>query len=457
MSKILSASNADILNTVRANASLEYRSRIPEITDGNISKAMTELERYTPMWNEFQHNLLNVVGLRLFTNNLYENVLKPLKGGALAWGGMVEEYGMNLIKGEEYDKNDTNVFDADTPEIEVNWHRINRRMKYPLKINEDLLTEACYNEGGLSEFVTYIMNNPQTSAEQDEYLLMLELLRKYEELDGFANINVPNILTSADPETDGKKLVKAIMTWNKKAQFFRKDLNAAGIDAVANSFNLLTTPEIYASQNVDVLAAAFNMDKAQFMAERVIVIDEWPDGLEGTQALLLDKDFYRVYDTKNVVKSIYNPSTLDWIHYLHRWGIFSVSRMRPAIRFSTEQTNLGTITTKTVKSVAAATVSGAADVLAAGADIPLKATVTYSDNTTDERAYWILTGSTVAATADNTANVDVILPDTGTYVDRENVLHVSENSTYQTITATAVSTMDGSKNDTITLTAHVAA
>lgn len=453
MTKILSASNAQILNTVRVNSSLEYQTRIPAVTDGNISKAMIELDRYTPMWNEFVHNLLNVIGLHLFNENHYENRLKPLKSGALAFGGMVEEYSMNLIDAQEYDANDTNVFDAPDPDIEVNWHRINSRLKYPLKVNEDLLAEAVETEGALASFVAYVMSKPQDSAEWNEYKQMLELLAKSAEVDGMANINVPNILTAADPEAAGKALVKQISTWYEKSKFYRNDTNAAGIDAVSRNMVLLTTPEIQASQSVDVLAAAFNMDRAQFMADRTIVVDAWPEILAGTQAILVDQDWYKCYDTKNKVTSIYNPATLDWIHYLHKWSILSASRQRPIIRFSTDQTNLGTITTKTVSSVAASFKDGTSDDLVPGMSKELAATVTYSDSSTDSRVYWIITGSTEAVPADDAASVDVILPDTGTYVDRMGILHVSEGNTYQTLTITAVSTADPSKNDTITLSA----
>lgn len=352
MSIIIDGSNAQIMNAVRSNASLDYQSRIPAITDGNISKALTELERYTPMWNEFVITLLNTIGLRLFNANLYENRLRPLKSGSLAFGGMVEEYSMNLIEGQEYDVNDTNVFDAQSPDIEVNWHRINSRLKYPLAVNEDLLAEACETEGGLSEFVAYVMQAPQNSAEWDEYKQMMQLLQMYNDKDGFANIQTMDILTDEDPETAGKELVKAVSTWYEKSKFYRKDTNAAGIDAVSRDMILLTTPEIQASYNVDVLAAAFNMDRARFMADRVLTVDEWPSGLEGTQAILLDADWYKVYQTKNKITSIYNPSSLSWIHYLHRWAIMSCSRMRPAIRFSTDDSTIPIpATSKTVDKV----------------------------------------------------------------------------------------------------------
>lgn len=484
----LNASNAQILNAVRDQAGLEYQMRIPAVSDGDISKALKELDKYTPMWNIFMSTLLNTIGLRMFNENLYENRLRPLKSGSLAFGGMVEEYSINLIQAEEYDVNDTNVFEVKEPDMEVNWHRINSRRRYPLTINEDLIAEACESDGGLSALITYIMQTPQNSAEWDEYLLMLELLAKYQTEDGFANVQVSDILTAADPEAAGKQLVKAVSTWYEKSKFYRRDTNAAGIDAVSRNMILLTTPEIQASYNVDVLAAAFNMSRAEFMADRVLTVDKFPEGLSGTQAILLDADWYKVFDTKNKVASIYNPKTLNWNHFLHRWGIFSCSRMRPAIRFSTDAGNINVPVARTVTEVAARFDSSAADIGTlnvpgtelvvddtAGIDVKLDATVYYEqgdDSSNDSNAYWLISGAIapIVTVDDNdkivyaypnadesgdpdydTASLDVILPDSGTYVDRDGVLHVAPDMSYSALKLTAISTQDPTKNHTITV------
>lgn len=489
----LNASNAQILNAVRDQAGLEYQMRIPAVSDGDISKALKELDKYTPMWNIFMSTLLNTIGLRMFNENLYENRLRPLKSGSLAFGGMVEEYSINLIQAEEYDVNDTNVFEVKEPDMEVNWHRINSRRRYPLTINEDLIAEACESDGGLSALITYIMQTPQNSAEWDEYLLMLELLAKYQTEDGFANVQVSDILSAQDPEAAGKQLVKAVSTWYEKSKFYRRDTNAAGIDAVSRNMILLTTPEIQASYNVDVLAAAFNMSRAEFMADRVLTVDKFPEGLSGTQAILLDADWYKVFDTKNKVASIYNPKTLNWNHFLHRWGIFSCSRMRPAIRFSTDSGNINVPDTWSVVSVAASfgdptwgewqgpgTVNNAWSVLTindtAGISVPLTANVSEASTSGDTRettnVYWLVSGSVAPIVTVNengkivyaypnatsggdpdldAASLDVILPDSGTYVDRDGVLHVAPDMSYSALKITAVSTQDPSKNATITV------
>lgn len=490
----LNASNAEILNAVRDQAGLDYQARIPAVSDGDISKALRELDKYTPMWNIFVTTLLNTIGMRLFNENLYENRLKPLKSGSLAFGGMIEEYSINLIQAEEYDVNDTNVFEVKEPDIEVNWHRINSRRRYPLTINEDLIAEACESDGGLSALVTYIMQTPQNSAEWDEYKIMLELLAKYQVADGFANVSVSDILSAQDPETAGKQLVKAVSTWYEKSKFYRRDTNAAGIDAVSSDMILLTTPEIQASYSTDVLAAAFNMDRAKFVADRVLTIDKFPDELAGTQAILLDRDWYKVFDTKNKIASIYNPKTLNWNHFLHRWGIFSCSRMRPAIRFSTDNDNINVPVTWSVDSVSAffgkadwavwpgpGTVNQDRNELVisdtAGLTVPVGATVTETNDDSGERTtnnvYWLVSGS-VAPIVTGTITegdgaldyayieeggdpdmdvsaLDVILPDSGTYVDRDGVLHVAPDMSYSALKITAISTQDPTKNASITI------
>ena len=116
---ILQADNAAIINKVRANASLEYQSRIPVVTQANLSKTFATLQAYQPMWNEFMDVLINRIGLTLFNQNSFTNRLKPLKSGAMNYGGMIQEIGANLLHAEAYDPNDTNVFGGEKADVEA--------------------------------------------------------------------------------------------------------------------------------------------------------------------------------------------------------------------------------------------------------------------------------------------------------------------------------------------------
>ena len=154
----LDAINVDIINTVRANASLEYRSRIPEVTQSSLRSTLERITDFDPFWNEFQSILINKIGLVVMDKNMvFENRLRPLKSGGMEYGGMVQELDAQLLEAEEYDPDATDVFNAPKPELIVNYHKINRRDKYKFKVNSDLLEEAFVNEGQLSAYVNSLM------------------------------------------------------------------------------------------------------------------------------------------------------------------------------------------------------------------------------------------------------------------------------------------------------------
>ena len=462
MTKVINGTNAQILNTVRKNASHAYQERIPAVSDADISKAVNELNKYTPFWSEFVETLLNVVGMRIFNINKFENRLKPF-AGSMTYGGMVEEYAADLIEAEDYAVDDTNVFGAKHPEVQVNWHRINSRRRYSLKVTDDLLMEAVENEGGLANLVNMIMSKPTESAEWDLYLMMLELLGKYKDADGMANVHV----SAVTDEATGKNLVKVVRSWYEKSKFYRTDTNAAGINALSTNMRLICSASTLASIDVDVLSAAFNMDKASFMGQ-VVAVDEWPASLAGTEAILMDADFFRVYNTKTTMRSIQNPADLSTVYYLHVWDIVSASRFVPCIRFSTDADNIEVATPKTVSSVAydimyeGDTASANKVEVKPGTVYDLVPKVTYSDTSTDGRAYFIIAAANSTAPGADAAEVALVKPDTGTYVGagyrvvpgtdgRAWKLHVDDYATYDSISITCVAVGNTTKNTTKTI------
>jgi hypothetical protein len=449
---ILHADNAAIINKVRANASLEYQSRIPAVTQANLSKTFATLQAYQPMWNEFMDVLVNRIALTLFNQNSFTNRLKPLKSGAMNCGGMIQEIGVNLLHAEAYDPNDTNVFGGEKADVEVNYHQINRRDKYKMRVNNDLLEEAFLNDGQLAAFVNNLLSLPQKSDEWNEYIIMRGLLKKYQEADGFFNYQVPNLGTSQDPEADGKKITELLReVYLDTKGFYRTKYNALGMQVAPEELILLGTPKFFAKLDVNVLAAAYHMDKADFLADRTIVVDDFE--MPGTQCMFLDSEWYKCMDTKLKTTNMYNPSADEWTYYLHHWGVYSASRQRTCIRFSTDATTAVIGQARTVTGITAAldpTVDGN-KVLAPGADVAFKVKVSYSDGSSDSNAYAIIT--TEDATAPTKLPANVVYPDTGTYVDRMGVLHVSDTAAFNNLTVTWVSTIDATKLASVKLTA----
>jgi len=81
---------------------------------------------------------------------------------------------------------------------------------------------------------------------------------------------------------------------------------------------------------VDVLARAFNMDKADFLGHVTVIEGFASSGLE---AVLIDKDFYMVYDNLLKMETIRNPKGLYWNYFYHVWQTLSVSRFANAVAF----------------------------------------------------------------------------------------------------------------------------
>lgn len=83
--------------------------------------------------------------------------------------------------------------------------------------------------------------------------------------------------------------------------------------------------------DLNVLAAAFNMDKADFLARQVEVDNFGADS--DIVAFICDKDFFQVYDKLRKITSFMNPQGLYTNYYLHVWQVMSYSLMVNAAAF----------------------------------------------------------------------------------------------------------------------------
>ena len=84
--------------------------------------------------------------------------------------------------------------------------------------------------------------------------------------------------------------------------------------------------------DVEVLALAFNMDKADFLG-RVIVVDDFGD--EKILGCLCDEAFLQIYNNQFRFDEFYNARTMSWNFYLHAWDTFAISPFANAVIFAT--------------------------------------------------------------------------------------------------------------------------
>ena len=97
---------------------------------------------------------------------------------------------------------------------------------------------------------------------------------------------------------------------------------------------IILTSDVNVELTVEVLAYAFNMDKADLMG-RVFVVDKFDNPeLKGA---IFDEAFLQIYDNLFRMDEFYNASTMSWKDYLHRWATFGASPFANAVLLVTEE------------------------------------------------------------------------------------------------------------------------
>lgn len=363
--------NVDVFNAIRKNATTEYQKRIPQATKANVQDVIQNLVNYTPVMNEFIESLVNRIGLEIYRNSVWSNPLAKFKIGMMPFGSTIEEIAVGLVKAKRYDPDrqylEGAVFGQELPDAQTNFHTINRQDYYKISINRAMLKRAFEAEFGLSEMLSQLMAAPAKSDEWDEFLLMTSLFSEYWTAGGFFKVNISDISASGSTEAQSKFALRRMRELADTLPFISTHYNAAGMPVGVDreDLELFMTPEASAAMDVEALAGAFNVEKANFSG-RVNIIPKEHFRIPGVQAILTTKDFFVVADTVLETASIVNPAGLHENFFLHHHGIISASRFVPAILFTstepstviaTDVTPVTSIPTLTLKDVNGATVT----------------------------------------------------------------------------------------------------
>lgn len=413
-----------MLNTIRANSSPSFKERIPEATATNLAEYGAGILEYEAEGNEFISALVNRIGLVILNTRIAHNPLAPLKKGMLGIGKTVEQVHIDLIKAQVYDPRDAEntLFKRNIPDVYTIFHTVNSENFYPLSISNEELRKAFVSYDALDKFVSGLIEQLYSSATQDEFLMMKELINDYGTKGYFQPITVPEIVDKASAE----EAMVQIKATSDKLTFMSQKFNSAGVWNLTPKEDqyLITTPEINARLDVSVLAMAFNMDKAKFSGH-IIVVDDL-GGLEkqGVQAIMVDRDWYQVYDTIRTFKSAYNGKGLYWNYFYHVWMIYSTSRFFNAVAF-----------VKGTPTVTNFEVSPATATLRKGQAVQLVTSVDGTNNPSSKATY---------AIEGNTDSETVVTP-LGKVI-------LGSKEEGPTITCTATSVADTSKTDTCVIT-----
>lgn len=419
--KTLTANGIDILNTIRANASSSYQDRIPVATQENIREIGQAMLSYQPVQNEFLNALINRIGRVLITSKSYSNPLRRFKKGILEYGETVEEIFVNLIQAKQFDPEtaETDVFKREIPDVNAVFHRMNLQNFYKTTISNEQLRQAFLSAQGVTDLIARIVDSMYTSAEYDEFITMKQLFVNSAESGEFYSVNIPEVNSA-----NAKSIVSTIKGYSNALEFMSSEYNPMGVltHTPKEKQVILLNANFDAIIDVEVLASAFNMDKAQFMGQRVLV-DNFGD-LDSVVAALVDEDWFMVFDNFIGFTENYNGQGLYWNYFYHIWKTFSVSPYANAILFTTDPV-----------AVTGVTVSPSTVTVSRGQTVNFSSTV----NTTGyapEDVMWTVSGTSATTST----------------INSDGVLSVNSDEPNTTLTVTATSVYNNTKSGTATVT-----
>lgn len=437
-----------VINAIRNNASVDFRNHVPIATPDadSIRNIGNIIMDYPALQNEFLSALINRIGKVIITSKLYDNPLARFKGGMLELGETVEEVFVNLANAHVYDPEtgESEQYKREIPDVKSAFHILNSKTFYKTSTSFNDLKQAFLSWDGVNNLIEKIIETLYTSAAYDEYNVFKYMLARriyngqmyMKDIDNVSEGNLDNIMAD----------IKAV---SNDFTFLKTSYNPAGVYNHSEKSNqvILMNADFDAHVSVEVLAYAFHMDKADVESMKVLFdgfsnidnarlaqifagddgytpfSDEELAALDTIPAILVDTEFFKVYDSLLRFETKYNGENMYWNHWLHKWNIYSTSPFANACAFI-----------EGTPSVTSVTVSPSTATLAPEGTAQFTATVVTA-NFANQAVTWSV-GENNPAT-----------------IDDNGVLTVDEDATDgATITVTAKSVVDTTKYDTATIT-----
>lgn len=354
----LQASTLDIMNTIRQNASYDYQQSVPVVAKAADIPKVGEVIYGTPAFaNQYINALVNRIALVIAKSANFNNPYSHLKKGYLEFGETVEEIFVQIAKVVEYtpEKAAAREFQRTLPDVKSAFHTMNWRVMYPVTIQDEDLRLAFLAESGMQDLVAKIVDSVYKAAEYDEFLLFKYLLIKAVAHGKMYSMSIG----------DGTKMETAAETFRGASNdltFMKTKYNESGVRTTTPRENQAIFMDSWfnAKYDVEVLAAAFNMDKATYTGA-LHLIDDWTtfdnerfdviransDGLEkvtsdelalmkDVKAVLVDTEWFQIYDNNAKFTEQYAAAGLYWNYFYHVWKTISSSPFSNAIVFVTD-------------------------------------------------------------------------------------------------------------------------
>ena len=323
-----------------------YQEQIPLVNHYTSSQVYGQslLALPSDMRNKFIQSLVNRIAYTKFAMDYFENPLQELAGDDLPLGAIGQEIYVNPAKGRVYNIDDfAGLLAKYESDVKAEYSEINFDVQYPVTIIRKELEKAFVSWGDFESFLMGISTSLYNGAYIDDYKYTKKLISNAYRSNNvqmgtytFANASAP---TADELKGFVKKLREIFLNFKSPSSSYNAWAKVGGYGHAIVSWSkpedivLFISNKLASELDVDVLASAFNMDKADLMG-KVYYVDNFDiyddDGtrqFDGSNiyALICDKRWFKIRTKDMFMDEFYNANNRSWQQYLNVIKSFNYS------------------------------------------------------------------------------------------------------------------------------------
>lgn len=340
----------EIRNTLIQDNTL-YQTQIPLVDDYTSSQVYGQslLNLPSDLRNRFIQSLVNRIAYTRFMMDYFENPLRELAGDDLPLGAIGQEIYVNPARGRVYDINDfAGLLAKYESDIKAEYTDINFDVQYPVTIIRKELEKAFVSWGDFESFLMGISTSLYNGAYIDDYKYTKRLITNayrgnavQMETVTFAGATP----TKAELEALTSRLRQAYLDFMVPSTKYNAWKKVGGYGRSIVSWSKPENIVVFVSNamasilDVQVLANAFNMDKADligkvyYVEDFDLVDDEGNVEFDGSNiiALICDRRWFKIREKDMFMDEFYNANNRSWQSYLNVIKCFNFSLFANAL------------------------------------------------------------------------------------------------------------------------------
>lgn len=329
-----------------------YHQYVPVVTDsttiGEFGAPIIDSQNLNVL-NDFIGLLKKVVYTAVY-NKTFNSPLAQLEGENMPLGQFIEDVYVNPAQARGFNVNDfAGLLQKYEAKYAVQYFSVNSDLQYCVTITREKVRNAFTSWDQLEGLISGMVNSLYNGAYIQRYNATKGLVTAA--LTG-NNVNY-QVITNPTDEQTAKALIMAMRAAFSKFQIPSTKYNAwnkvKGGELALKTWTdpqdvvVLISADVEALVDVEVLAAAFNMSKADFLG-RVIVVDDFTlyneDGsvaVDGSaiKAMICDKAWFKIKTQDFAMDEFYNANNRTWQYYLNDVRMVNYSLFANALVFTT--------------------------------------------------------------------------------------------------------------------------